>query len=184
MQREPVRRPFGPLSCTCTRRHVCEHACVRVCICEHAQACTCVYAQACACVCTCVCMRARTRTCACEGRHPLTLLLLPREPPCCWCLRSVYAYQAASFLLLLHSAFAALSSPPRLLTCCPVTGLEEVSHNSLFVPRRPSRPLPVHAHKNQLILPNASFTRHSCSTYFSACDTPQGGQKRLQNTVM
>ena len=52
--------------CTHLSMLVCSCACVRVCM-------TCVR----------VCMRVRTRTCACEGRHLLTLLLLPEEPPCC-----------------------------------------------------------------------------------------------------
>jgi hypothetical protein len=142
--------------CVCMHRHarVFVYACARVCtrvsmlVCAHVHACACAYIRrhrhvrvcvyASACLCARVCMRVRARICACEGRHPINLLLLPKEPSC----------------------FSALSSPTRLLTCCPVPGLEEVAHNK---PGRPFRPLPAHLTKIN-ILPNASFTR---PLYFS-----------------
>ena len=75
------------------------------------------------------------------------------------------------------SAFAALSSPTHL-TCCPVTGLEEVAHNKMSVWE-----VPVHAHKNQLNLPIASFAAIAFQIFF-ARDTPRGGQKRLRYAVI
>ena len=107
----PMRVPFGPLSCTYTLLAcLCAHMSMRVRARLHTYACTgmrmCVYAHACACVCTHVCMHARTH--AYEGRHLLTLLLLPKEPPCCRCLRSI---RLLTFWLGLNNASNKLFSP-------------------------------------------------------------------------
>jgi hypothetical protein len=66
--------------------HACEHAFLRTC------PCVCVRVYACTGMHMCACMNMRVHvyahsyarvrgTCACEGRHLLTLLLLPKYPP-------------------------------------------------------------------------------------------------------
>jgi len=145
-------------------------------------------------VCAHVRMRVRSRACACEGRHPLTLLLLPREPPLLLRPEVSLGFQvASSLLLLLHPTLLpcplqpALHAPScsllfcHLLTCCLDTGFEGIAHNKLFVPWEVFPAPSVHAHENQLILPNASFARPT--VFLMLATHCEGGQKRLRYVV-
>jgi hypothetical protein len=111
-------KAFGPLSCTCTSMHACEHACVRD-MCMRARACAYVcrhrYARVCL---SCLCvpllhMHMCMRTCACEGRYLLTLLLLLKsEAPLLLMPEVSLGLQVASFLLLLlHPVLPLLPCP-------------------------------------------------------------------------
>jgi hypothetical protein len=69
----------------------------------------------------------------------------------------------------------------RLLTCSPVTGLKKIAHNKA-VPVGPSQPLPVHACKIQLMMPNKSFV--SYNIFILVLQHTARGQKRSQYAVI
>jgi len=172
-----MRGLFGTLSCLCMRMYACEHACVRVCGCVCAR-CICMQAQGCACVrvCTrmCMCMHACAHAYMCMWRTApaytaappqRTLLLLMPEV-------SLGLQMASSLLLLLLPALLhplccpVLSNPPSDLLSGYWAWITPTCAQAVCAARGPSRPLPVHAHKIIIILPNASFARPFFFSYY------------------
>jgi hypothetical protein len=141
----------------------------------HACACTCAYIcmhrHVCVRVCTCMCMRTR----AWENRHLLTLLLLPREPPFCRCLRSAKTSRWPLLCCCCCIPLCVLSNPPSHLLSCYWAKITPTT--SCLCLGRPSQPIPVHAHKTNKICP----TRASRVNYsFLVLATHREGVKNVR----